>query len=363
MKKAPLFLSAVLVLLSLMAAQVFLPQREMSELENRKLQAAPVFSFSAFVNGDFSDRAEQYVSDQSPLRDQFAALNALMDTAQGKALRNGVIAGRDGFLFDRTDGWSGRNVKMNAAGFDALAEKTGLPAYLMLVPSAGSVYPEKLPAFSPLADEEALLQSAAGAHFISLSLLPVLRAHKGGEPLYFRTDHHWTLSGAALGYREICRALSLSPCALAPDVRSDNFFGSFFARSPSPLIRGDTLLFPNPSGITLRIDGREKPMLYDPEKLHTRDAYAALLYGNYGLIELYNASAPGGTLLVVKDSYANLLLPTLSRHFTRVVAVDARYFTGDIVETVKESEAETLLCLFGLNTFSQSRNVALLRGL
>lgn len=36
----------------------------------------------------------------------------------------------------------------------------------------------------------------------------------------------------------------------------------------------------------------------------------------------------GGTLVVYKDSFANCLLPLLSQHFRRIIAVDARYYNG-----------------------------------
>lgn len=363
MKKAPLFLSVLCVLLGLALWQCLAPDREISDLENRTLQKAPSFSVSSFVSGAFYDDLEKYAADQAPLRDEFVALNALMESAQGRPLRNSVIFGADGYLFDRTDLWNSRNARMNAEGFDALAEKTGVPAYLALVPSSGAVYEEKLPAGSPRLEEEILLSELAGENSVFIDLLSPLRAQKAQEGLYFRTDHHWALNGARVGYEAICKALSLTPFELTGDVTGQGFFGSFFARSPSPLIRGDELIFPDPEGITLKIAGETQAGLYDREKILSRDQYAGLLYGNHGLLELENAQSPGGTLFVLKDSYANLLLPTLARHYSRVIAVDARYFTGDIVETVKESEADQLLCLFGLSTFSQGRSVALLRGL
>ena len=363
MKKAPLYVLTLLLLAGMMLAQVLLPKRTVSDRENRTLAQFPVPSTESLLSGGYAERFEAFVADQTPLRDAFVSLHAVAETLQGKVLQNNVILGKENRLFDRSDGWSTRNAALNAGAFAELAAMTGLEGKMLLVPSSGFVYRECLPPFAPVADEDALFQAASDAGVALIDIRDALREQRAQAPLYFRTDHHWALDGARIGYEALCGALDLTPLDMTPDVTQSGFFGSFFARAPSPFIRGDTLSFPDPAGVTLEIAGEKKPGLYDPEKFVTRDAYAALLYGNHGLLTLTNPDAPKGTLFVLKDSYANLLLPTLARHYQNVIAADARYFTGDIVQAVKESEAETLLCLFGINTFSQSRCVALLPGL
>ena len=56
------------------------------------------------------------------------------------------------------------------------------------------------------------------------------------------------------------------------------------------------------------------------------------LNGNHGMAEIMNPDAPGGTLLVYKDSFANCLLPLLAADYSRIVAVDARYYAGSFSE-------------------------------
>ena len=33
---------------------------------------------------------------------------------------------------------------------------------------------------------------------------------KSREQLYYRTDHHWTLAGAYVGYQQLCQPLHLT---------------------------------------------------------------------------------------------------------------------------------------------------------
>ena len=61
-------------------------------------------------------------------------------------------------------------------------------------------------------------------------------------------------------------------------------------------------------------------------------------------------------------SYANALLPVLARHYHRVIAVDPRYFTGNITELTLQYEGDVILCVCGIGTLAGSRTIALMDG-
>ena len=362
MRKAPVFCAAVALLLALAAWGLIQPDRETSELENRVLSSSPAFSWEGFADGRWTDALETYTADQLPLRDAFVSLYTASEALLGRRASEGVIRGADGRLFDRTDGWKERNAALNAEALSDLSDLTGLPVYLLAVPSAASVYPEAVPACAPMADEEALLRAAAEKTAL-IPLLSRLRQAKGEASLFYRTDHHWTRAGARIGYLAACEALGLT--ALEEEAHRDypGFFGSFYARFPLPWMAGDVFEAPLEPALRLAVGGEEKQGILDAEAVQGRDKYAALFYGNHPVMELTNAEAPEGTLLVIKDSYANALLPALSRHYRTVVAVDARYFTGNIVDFAKERKGEAILCVYGLSNLASGRAIALLGGL
>ena len=361
MRKAPLFLTGMALLLLLAGAQLLLPARDMSDMENRRLASAPAWTAEAFVGGDWAKSLETFAADQLPLRDQFVSLHTAAQTLLGRREGGGVIRSGD-WLLDRSDGWSERNVRLNARALASLSEITGKPVYLLAVPSSACVYPEKAPAWAPLADEQALL-NAAGEETALLPLLGDLTAARDLSPLYYRTDHHWTAAGARVGYLAACRALGLTPLDEAEIRSCPGFYGSYFARCPLPSLAPDTLTFACPSHVELVIDGETKEGLVDEAGLARRDKYAALLYGNHPVILLRCDSAAEGTLLVIKDSYANALLPALAQHFRQVVAVDPRYFTGDIAALAHQYEGDAILCVYGLNTLATGRTIQQLEGL
>ena len=360
MRKAPLFLLVMAMLLALALCQCLLPARSMSEMENRMLAQSPQLSFQAFLDGSIGDSVEDFAADQLPLRDGFVAVYSAMQYGLGRRAVGDAILG-EGMLFDQSAGWSERNVRLNAKALNDLAAMTGKEICLMAVPSAAMVYPEKLPAYAPVADEEALL-AAVEKETRLLPLLTALQNARNAE-LYYTTDHHWTVDGAQVGYEVVCEALGLSPAPVGMREEYHGFYGSFYARYPLPWVKADTFAWIPVEGLQLTINGETHASLLDVEVLAGRDKYAAMLHGNHALVELTNASAPERSLLVIKDSYANALLPLLAQHYRRIIAVDPRYFAGNIVDLVNTYEGEMILCVYGMNTLSTGRTIALLEGL
>ena len=363
MRKAPLFCTAMAMLLLLCAAQVFSPDQEMSLMENRMLTKRPTLTLSAMSRSKWANSFEAFCADQMPLRTQFVTLYTAAEAATGRRNIENIIVGKDGFLFERSVGWSERNVRLNAEALEELSQATGKRALLLAVPTAASVYPENVPAFAPMADEEAML-AFAGEQAEVIPLLASMRAaREKGNLLYYRTDHHWTAAGVRVGYLSACEALRLSPKEDWPLADQSGFLGSFYARCPLPWQKTDVFSYPETEGLRLIADGQEMDGLVDQGVLRQRDWYASLLYGNHGMIEIINDQVEDGALFVLKDSYANALLPSLARHYHRIQAVDPRYFAGDIVEAVNQNEGDVVLCVYGIASLASGRTLALLEGL
>ena len=362
MKKSPLFIISMTLLLLLLAGQWLLPHREFSEMENRVLSKPPEISLSSLTGGRWGDRFESFAADQIPFRDAFVSLYMTMEAGMGRRMSNSVLIGKNGRMFDRTDAYSERNVRRNAAALTGLSEQTGVPAYLLAVPSAALVYSDALPAYAPVADENALLD-AAGQETALLPLTAALCETKGCGDLYYYTDHHWNMAGTQVGYRVVCQALGLEPLPVEDLTEPLPFYGSFHARCPLPWQSPDGFSYADVTGIRLIAADEEKEGLADEIQLQKRDRYAALLYGNHGLMELINDAQPAGTLFVIKDSFANSLLPLLARHYHRIVAIDARYYSGNVVDEVKNCGGDVILCVNSLSSLASSRNLSLLDGL
>ena len=72
------------ILVALALASLLTPEREFSPNENRYLQLKPELSWTTLMDGTFTKKAEDYVSDQIALRDTWMETASLV---QRSALR------------------------------------------------------------------------------------------------------------------------------------------------------------------------------------------------------------------------------------------------------------------------------------
>jgi hypothetical protein len=78
---------------------------------------------------------------------------------------------------------------------------------------------------------------------IMIDLVGPLRRLRDLQPLYFRTDTHWTFEGRMIGYQEICRALGAEPVKDFRERRTmylPDFSGDLGGACTPPLTEGVT---------------------------------------------------------------------------------------------------------------------------
>ena len=364
----------VLILFTAFFAGVFLldgitPDRRISELENTTLTQRPAVTaqiLTARGLNDFFNSYSQYTKDQIPGRDAWIGLQSFVETTLlQKTQSGGVLLGAGGQMFDRTYGLVSseeRTLPRNIAAVAALAGRYPGKVYAMVAPSAAAVYPERVPAGAPLLSEEsyvAQIRAAveqAGGTFIPLQ--EALEAHKD-EYIYYRTDHHWTTLGAYYAYSRLCGELGLTPFDLDAHtaVEVPDFYGTFYSRARTWNAQPDTLTYydlDNPltiytvTGPGMPAEG-EVTGLYDLEKLEVYDKYAAFLHGNNGLSRVEGDGE--GSILVVKDSYANSLVPFLTANYAAVDVVDLRNYNYGLDALIEANGYDAILLLYSFDSF------------
>ena len=67
--------------------------------------------------------------------------------------------------------------------------------------------------------------------------------------------------------------------------------------------------------------------------------------GDHPFCKITTDNKNGKTLLVIKDSYANALIPLLTQDYETVIAVDPRNYYGKVTELVKEYEVDDCLII------------------
>lgn len=239
----------------------------------------------------------------------------------------------------------------------------GVKIYSMIPPTNGEFM--QLKKYKGITDSQndalGFLKSKLDNSISSVDVFDALNKHKD-EYIYFRTDHHWTALGAYYGYSEFMSSKGDTPLSLDQFEKIDlgDFLGSSYTKTL------DKSLEENPDNI----------VAYKPLNNHEFTIYK----GNDGtkadIIDLKYAddiskkyltfiSSGGATwsrvktdikngkkVLVVKDSFGNMLVPFLVPHYEEIYVVDSRFYSinlteKNIVEFVKDNRInEVLFCIY-----------------
>lgn len=344
----------------LLVWHILLPDREKSETENRTLAQAPEFSWTALVDGSYTKKVEDYFADQFPLRDSWTGLKARTEQLIGKSEFNGVYLCGD-TLISKVERPDQTLVDKNLSYVDRLSGKTDIPVYLGLIPSAAEVWKNKLPAGAESWDQTELLAQS------DLDFSGVLTTH-AAEPIFYRTDHHWTTLGAYYGYQTIMEDLGREPLKetdFTLKIAAPDFNGTLYSQSGIHWLEPDNMEFwVEDAGldVTSWRNGTPEPgSLYDRSYLEKKDKYSAFLGGNQPLCVIKNEHiADGGKLLLIRDSYADSLAPFLARSFSEVHLLDLRYYRASAAQYAEENGIDAICVLYSVQNFISDRNLVLL---
>lgn len=335
-------------------------KKEFSEQENRYLSSFPEFSWEALKDGDYTADLESYLADHFPMRDFFMGIKTGFELFTGSKEINDVYIAKDGYLIEKYQ--KPQNTEKIIRAFKGLNESvTEARVYLMLVPTASEIYADKLPKNAPVESQMATLtQIYEETGCEPVYVADALKEQKDSEEaLYYRTDHHWTSYGAYVAYQEFCKVLGFEAAALddmEEKVVTEEFKGTIYSKVNDYTREGDAItIYENPAQkLTVHYTDTDEvtDSLYNYEYLEKKDKYSFFLNNIHPMIEITNEAADTDReLVLVKDSYANCMVPFLVNHYSRVYVIDPRYYKNAVSELVNENAAQTdVLLLYNMNT-------------
>lgn len=352
----------------------FWPKRDMSDLENRKLAQLPSFSIKTLLNGDFLQDFSTYMQDQVAFRDTWIDLeSAFNNLAFGKVEESNILLGKDGWMFTKLFDVSPDTQKQLSKNLDAVtnfASRHPGKVTFLLAPSASVIYPEKLPVGAPMVDENAMLDDIFAQVSSSADVLDLrdMFTREKDEYLYYKTDHHWTTQGAYLAYQQFCQLKGLTPfdTAARESVSIPDFYGTHYSAARRWDVQPDVITYyplDNPMTIyditgETQYSARKTETMVNTEKFQTRDKYAAFLDGNNGYSVIEGNGE--GSILVVKDSYANCFVPFLTENYAKIGVVDLRNFSYGLDSTIESEGYDQVLILYNFQTFIADNRVVYL---
>lgn len=342
------------------------PNREFSELENKKLAQFPDFSLESLLRNEWTAKYGDYVKEQVAFRDGWIDLQSRSETLLfQKAEVGGQLLGGSDMLFTKAFALKGseeRQLPRNIGAVSQFAARHPGQVTFLLAPSASLIYPEKLPFHAPMLDENAFLDeifAAVGESARILDLREPFTAHKD-EYLYYRTDHHWTSGGAYLAYTAFCAQEGLAPFdpAAHTAVEVPEFYGTSYSSARNWNAVPDVITwYELPSRQTIwDVTGGPQALaplseddLYDQDAFATRDKYAAFLHGNPGYSTVTGEGE--GSILIIKDSYANCFVPYLTANYARIGVLDLRNYSFSVDALMQAEGYDQVLILYNFQSF------------
>lgn len=355
-------------LASISIMHVFTPDMAFSDSENRVLEQLPKLSLAKVIEGKFTSDFETYVSDQFPDREMWIGVKSDVERAMGKRENNGVFLGMDGYLLQKFEGPDRQDLEKKLDSINTFV--TSIPEtnkYFMLVPNSVEILKSKLPKNAPVLDQLTYIEAIKAGLVEGIKFVDIYEHlySKREEYIYYRTDHHWTSKGAYCGYVGLMSAMGISPMdenEFHIERVTDDFYGTLYSKSGFRHMSPDTIdiyKYKTLKKCSVEYYGEDKiaSSIYDRRALDKKDKYQVFLGGNYPYVKITTDAREGSKLLIVKDSYANSLVPFLLAHYDEIYLIDLRYYDENICDTIKSEEIDDVLILYNVSTFFEDQSI------
>ena len=352
---------------------LILPDKDFSEQENRVLEPAPAFSLESLFAKKFTTQFESYTTDQFPFRDSWTTAKARCELAIGKEENKGVYLCAGGTLIEAFEAPDKTQLDTNIAAVKSFAENSSVPVYFALIPGNSEIHSDIIPENAPNDSQKDVIDYCypnSGAN--NIDIYSDLAAHSG-EYIFYRTDHHWTSLGAYYGYEALMEAMSYSPTPLsdfAPQTVSDEFYGTVYSKSGMSWVKPDSIeIFAEQDEATqvtnYLTNEPASGALYDDSFLDKKDKYSMFMGGNTPLVTIKTKNTDAPSILIIRDSYMDSLIPYLQNNFSEIYVMDLRYYKTQLAEStvsdyVDENGIDEVLVCYSVYNFGTDTNLFLL---
>ena len=366
---------------------VALPDNAFSPEENRSLQAFPKLTWSSLKDGKFGSDMNEYFADQFPARDTLVGIKGIAELVLGKEGNNGVVFGENGVLavrwFDAyvdrltrvydTDYYSKDSIAAQTAALNQLSADLAaqnIPLTVIIPPRTLDVYSASI--YYPENAADAVWEDIAQGLDDSVGYLDLREVMQSasGDYVYYRTDHHWTTKGAYLAYRTLMtewdRKQDIIPQSNFTVETVEDFYGTTWSRAGLKFVRPDTLEIWHFEGedaytVTDPATGESFKGFYNRDYLAQKDKYSAFLDGTHGVLTVTkDTDEHRPTLLVLKDSFVNSMVPFLAQHYDLVVVNLSVGGVKPISEYIEQYGCEGVLIVYNAENIIENNVLATL---
>lgn len=349
-----------------MLINVMMPDQTESDAENRALQMFPNISWNTISSGTFSTDVDEWFSDQFIGRDLFIYIRYLMQKCTGQKEVNNVFITKKGLMEDIAD-VNDEELDRNIEAINTLYYRTGIRTFFMLAPNSATVNSGNVPWGADVNDQKKQFENIYSYLDENINTIDIISELKSqnSEYLYYKSDHHWTSLAAFYALKAAGSSLGLG------EISKDNYtvypvtndFRGTLSEKVGSLGYKDRIDIYVPKDETEYLyinegEGSKSCTVFNSAALERTDKYSVFMGGNTSICRLEMNNSSNKHLLVIKDSYANCLIPMLIPYYRTITVVDPRYYYDDILRVINGDSITEILYLYNGNTFVQDRSIA-----
>ena len=381
--KNKLVTGAFILMIAAFICVLLLPaDKESFESENRAMNKLPAFDSKTVFSGRFASGFEDFIGDNVAFRSFFLDVSKTAEDIKGFTPETGKIILTTKDIGTGTTQQQALLVANNAVMEMFMRNRAIKDDYAVMVNHYAKKLPENInfycmlvptqlafqePMYKNLQDsQEDTIESIYKQLDERVKIVDVYSAleEHSDEYIYFRTDHHWTQTGAYYAYCEFMRLTGGKSVKKDDFEKSDiqNFLGYLYNRAES----SDFDVLPDriewydtdPKGSikVYRYNMDEDKTLHRYDGMmfdRTQASYLLFFGGDHAIAEIVNNDIPDGkTLVIVKESYSNALATWLIQNYHKVVLVDPRMYKGDfqyVLDTYSPDDVMMVDYIFATN--------------
>lgn len=338
------------------------PKDYFSENENRSLATFPELDFEEMFSGEDLTAVSEYITDHFPFRETFVSgkTDFEINVLKSKYVNN-IFIGNDGYYIE--DYVKPENTEKIIDNLNEFQDSINVKADFMLVPTQISIYKDKLPEYaSPLSQLKTIEEYYSSLNMNCIDVYDILMANKDNEELFYKLDHHWTMDGAYYAYVEYCSEKGLVPVSRDEYTveNIEDFRGTIYSKlNYSGLEHGENMKIYNKDfDLSVKYDGVESDSLYNMEYASEKDKYSIFLDNIKSFIEITNNDAENErSLVLIKDSYANSMVPFLVNNYKKIYVFDTRSYKDAVSDFINENNIDDVLVMYNVNTIDSDTGI------
>ena len=231
----------------------------------------------------------------------------------------------------------------------AFYEERGITFYWLIAPLKHFIYENQLPPRTIRPDlprrTDVLIQTLQNVGDFIIDPAPELQSAVGRTQVYYRTDTHWTHDGALIAWKKILEKLQ-SDYPQIPSFDSIRFTWRDSVVTDGFHLRG--------MGLWGMKEQTRRPFVFDSE-LNKGERFGFSMPSHFSMPEKFElhytnpTDTTGLKLLVIRDSFADALIPIMAEWFSETLIIFDAWRLGLNPEIVEEFDPDIVLFL-GLET-------------